>query len=198
MPAAETRGDQERERVDSSRWRRGRSRCTCRAAIAQMKATTPLSMLGAWKCTAGFLYERTKKNRPPRGPVQEIRRVCRGFVHNPGRLSDLSPCGLPRTASRCCFNLLPRRARRTCESRGWATHMQAVENQKARILRIFNNQHFHSRPCSLWISSVSQVSDTFGSQVSDTVRKASRLRHGADRGGGERPAGSAGIADSPA
>jgi hypothetical protein len=93
-----------------------------------------------------------KKNRPPRGPVQEIRRVCRGFVHNSGRLSDLSPCGLPRTASRCCFNLLPRRARRTCESRGYAPDMQATKTRKARILRIFNNQHFHSTPCSLWIS----------------------------------------------
>src|SRR4051812_24163225 len=26
------------------------------------------------------------------------------------------------------------------------------ETGKARTLRIFNNQHFHSRPCSLWIS----------------------------------------------
>jgi len=30
--------------------------------------------------------------------------------------------------------------------------MQALETRKARILRIFNNQHFHSTPCSLWIS----------------------------------------------
>jgi hypothetical protein len=101
----------------------------------------------------GAILHRPKTGQAPlRGPVEEIRRVCRGFVHNSGRLSDLSPCGLPRTASRCCFNLLPRRARRTCESRGWAPDMQGRRQQKARILRIFNNQHFHSRPCSLWKS----------------------------------------------
>ena len=99
-----------------------------------------------------IVHGRKTRQAPLREPVQEIRRVCRGFVHNSGRLSDLSPCGLPRTASRCCFNLLPRRARRTCESTERATHIQGLRRRKARILRIFNNQHFHSTPCILWIS----------------------------------------------
>src|SRR5581483_8068837 len=64
----------------------------------------------------------------------------------------LCPCWLPRTAYRFRFDLLPRRARRNGESRGCKGRVQEVEIENVRILRILNNQHFHSGPCNLWKS----------------------------------------------
>ena len=60
--------------------------------------------------------------------------------------------GLARTARRCCFVLLPRRARRKWESRGSASSDQGFDKRKTRNLRILNNQHFPSPVCNLWIT----------------------------------------------
>src|SRR5205814_5005339 len=101
-------------------------------------------------------------------PDQKFRRAGRGFVHRTARLSasalaDLlvRPIGSASTYSRAALGALGNLG-------GMQGPCKGVARGKSRSLRILNNQHFHSDPCSLWITadhdpSTVRTSDASGS-----------------------------------
>src|SRR5579864_3824718 len=89
-------------------------------ASAHTRAMTPGSMLGGWKCTATDPRETGPKKVAE--PVAVSSTEPLDFPHH--------PCGLPRTAYRLCFDLLPHRARRNWEFRGWDGVVQDHQDRK--------------------------------------------------------------------
>src|SRR5919206_1560688 len=98
---------------------------------AQMSAITPWSMLGGRGgiCIAAIVVEAevtrarvggTKKNSPSRSRFRPQPRLTFRF----------GPCEPLRTTSRCCFVLLPRRARRKRECMGFRDTLQGVAETK--------------------------------------------------------------------
>ena len=143
----------------SSRSRRGRSRGSVPRAIAQTKAMIPLSMLGAWKCTAAILssarregahQDGAQKNRPPKGPVKRFAESVAVSSTTPvdfpiSALADflVQPLGAASTYFRAALGALVNLGgrQRSCKR---------PAHEKLAVCGFFNNQHFHSRPCSLW------------------------------------------------
>src|SRR5437588_10288603 len=112
-------------------------------------------MLGGWKCTGAILQTRSG----PRCQTQvwhrfwtkKIRRAGCGFVHRTTRLSAsalagflVRPIGSASTYSRAALGAIGNLG-------GGQGPCKGCEIENVRILRILNNQHFHSGLCSLWI-----------------------------------------------
>jgi len=118
-----------------------------------MKAITPGSMLGGFGRCIGRDPTRSRKRTGARrrrskdSPSRLRFRPQRRLTFRSRPLAEP-----PRTALRCCFDLLPLRARRRCQSTDpWGAFKRDTA-RKVRTLRILNNQHFHSALCNLWIT----------------------------------------------
>ena len=76
------------------------------------------------------------------------------FPHRPLRAFLVRPIGSASTYSRAALGAVVNLGggQGPCKSR---------KIEKIRILRILNNQHFHSGLCNLWISGVGQLSIPF-------------------------------------
>src|SRR5579872_5506753 len=108
-------------------------------------------MLGRWKCIGGILYTR-KKEPAPKGRFKRFAESVAVSSTTPvdfpiSALADflVRPLGAASTYFRAALGALGNLG-------GAQGSCKGSPRRKTRSLRIFNNQHFHSRSCSLWIS----------------------------------------------
>src|SRR5579862_757221 len=98
---------------------------------AQIRATTPWSMLGGrGGCGITAIVVEEEVVAPQPGADQKKSPSRSRFRPQRRSTFRFGPCGPPRTTSRCCFVLLPRRARRMRESRASSDLPQGAERGK--------------------------------------------------------------------
>src|SRR4051812_19333178 len=98
---------------------------------AQITAITPWSMLGGrGGCIAAILDEAEVRGAAGSGADQKKSPSRSRFRPQPRLTFRFGSCEPPRTAFRCCFVLLPRRARRKGECMAYADTPQGVPKRK--------------------------------------------------------------------
>src|SRR5712691_9818214 len=119
-----------------------------------MNAITPGSTLGRWKCIGAILSGDEKGPAPEGAGPKDSPSRLRFRPQQPAdfpilALADLlvQPFGTASTYSRCALGAIGNLWGLQGPCKG-ATH------RKNRILRILNNQHFHSALCNLWITRI--------------------------------------------
>src|SRR6266566_9218481 len=92
---------------------------------------------------------RPPEHPSPPAPARDQKKFAEPVSVSSTAFNDLSLAG---SAFELGFDLLRLRARRKWKSRCWTRPLQVLRRRRGRNLRKFNFPHFHSRPCSLWIT----------------------------------------------